>query len=245
MPLIPIINIAQKSKLTDTPKFGTVVDNNDPDKLGKIKVTIPGIFEGDPETLPWIRRKQDTTFCGINCQLFDVPEINSIVEVRWPYDDNNPVYCGAPDNQKQTSTIFNENYPNMGGIVFGKMYICFDKTNNNINITNGAVKIECTGEGIINMEAQSDVNINTQANAIINTQGNATINSQGDTNLNSSGNLNVNASNTTFNCSNTTFNGNVRVTQQLTCDTGATGAGVDSDGKTVLVVNKGIVKQVM
>ena len=38
MPLIPINEEAKNFNVTDEPKFGTVVDNNDPDKLGKIKV---------------------------------------------------------------------------------------------------------------------------------------------------------------------------------------------------------------
>ena len=75
MPLIPINEEAKNFNVTDEPKFGTVVDNNDPDKLGKIKVTIPGIFEGSIDKLPWIRRKNDTAFCGDDAELFDVPAI--------------------------------------------------------------------------------------------------------------------------------------------------------------------------
>ena len=73
MPLIPITDTAKIKKFTDEPKFGTVVFNDDPERLGRVKVTIPGLFEGTTDKLPWIRRKMDTSFCGQDCEIFDVP----------------------------------------------------------------------------------------------------------------------------------------------------------------------------
>jgi hypothetical protein len=137
MPLIPIVDEAKIKKLTDEPKFGTVVDNNDPDKLGKIKVTIPGIFEGTIENLPWVRRKNDTAFCGDDTELFDVPAIRSVVEVKWNYDENTPMYSGAPCSSKHMTDLFKGNYPFEGGFRFGKNYIKFDKEKPELIITNG------------------------------------------------------------------------------------------------------------
>ena len=37
--------------------IGTVVFNDDPTKCDRIKVTIPQLFEGAPETLPWVGKK--------------------------------------------------------------------------------------------------------------------------------------------------------------------------------------------
>ena len=45
MPFLPIANKGKIDRVTDSPKFGTVVDNNDPLKLGRVKVEITGIFE--------------------------------------------------------------------------------------------------------------------------------------------------------------------------------------------------------
>lgn len=153
MPLIPINEEAKNFNVTDEPKFGTVVDNNDPDKLGKIKVTIPGIFEGSIDKLPWIRRKNDTAFCGDDAELFDVPAIGSVVEVKWNYDENTPMYSGAPNSKKHTSNVFTNNYPYEGGIRFGKCYLKFDKASNLITLTNGKVFVQCDPMGNMSMTA--------------------------------------------------------------------------------------------
>ena len=150
MPLIPIIDEAKVKKLTDEPKFGTVVDNNDPDQLGKIKVVIPGIFEGTTETLPWIRRKQDTSFCGLDCEIFDVPALGSIVEIKWNYDENTPMYSGAPFNIKKEKQK-SDDYINEGYIRFGKNYLKFNKEKPEIIITNESNKIVLNPEGITDL----------------------------------------------------------------------------------------------
>ena len=69
MPFLPIANKGKIDKVTDSPKFGTVVDNNDPLKLGRVKVEITGIFEGSLQSLPWVRRKMDSVFCGADCEM--------------------------------------------------------------------------------------------------------------------------------------------------------------------------------
>ena len=180
MPLTPIIEQAKVKKLTDEPKFGTVVDNNDPDQLGKIKVVIPGIFEGTTENLPWIRRKNDTAFCGDDAELFDVPAVGSVVEVKWNYDENTPMYSGAPNSKKHTSEIFTNNYPYEGGIRFGKCYIKFDKASNIITISNGKSFIQLDPMGNITLASKGSVDITSSRDMTITTP-----------NLNVNGNLNV------------------------------------------------------
>jgi hypothetical protein len=159
MPLIPIVDEAKIKKLTDEPKFGTVVDNNDPDQLGKIKVVIPGIFEGTVENLPWIRRKNDTTFCGDDAEFFDVPAIGSVVEVKWNYDENTPMYSGAPNSKKHTSNVFTNNYPYEGGIRFGKCVIKMDKASNIMTITNGSCFIQMDPLGNITLTCKGNMNL--------------------------------------------------------------------------------------
>lgn len=183
MPLTPIIDNTTIKKLTDEPKFGIVIENNDPDQLGKVKVYIPGIFEGRAENLPWIRRKNDTTFCGMDAELFDVPSIGSIVEVRWSYDENTPVYQGPPYNKKQRSGLFLNNYPHEGGIRFGKCYLKFDKASNLLTLSNGKAFIQCdpmgnisfTCTGNMDLTCKGDVNI-----AAVNTNISGNLNVEGD-----------------------------------------------------------------
>ena len=159
MPLIPINEEAKNFNVTDEPKFGTVVDNNDPDKLGKIKVTIPGIFEGSIDKLPWIRRKNDTAFCGDDAELFDVPAIGSVVEVKWNYDENTPMYSGAPNSKKHTSNVFTNNYPYEGGIRFGKNVIKFDKASNIVTITNGSCFIQLDPLGNMSLACKGNMDL--------------------------------------------------------------------------------------
>ncbi len=166
MPLTPIIDTAKLQNNTDIPKFGIVVDNMDPDELGKIKVTIPGIFEGSSDQLPWIRRKNDTAFCGDDAELFDVPAIGSVVEVKWNYDENTPMYSGAPNSKKHTSNVFTNNYPYEGGIRFGRCIIKADKSSNMLNITNGKAFLQLDPMG--NMSAVAIGNLDLSAKGDIN-----------------------------------------------------------------------------
>ena len=148
MSLIPILTQTQTTSLKDEPKFGRVVFNNDPEMVGRIKVVIPGIFEGNVENLPWIRRKNDTTFCGLDCELFDVPTLNSVVEVKWNYDENTPMYSGTPRSKKLISKAFTQNYPHEGGIKFGNNIIKFDRQKTEITITNLKNTLIMNNEGL-------------------------------------------------------------------------------------------------
>lgn len=186
MSFLPVSEIAKLKKKTDEPKFGKVVANDDPDRLGKIKVTIPGIFEGTPENLPWIRRKQDTAFCGSDCEIFDVPEIGSIVEIKWNYDENTPMYSGAPYSQKHTSGLFTNNYPYEGGFRFGKCYIKFDKASNIMTISNGSCFIQCDPLGNMTFASKGNIDITCPRDLTINAP-----------KTNFKGNVNVEG---TFNC---------------------------------------------
>lgn len=179
MPLIPISQTVTEKKFTDGPKFGKVVDNNDPLMIGRVKVEITGIFEGRVETLPWVRRKMDTLFCGADCEVFDVPEIGSIVEVRWSYDDKTPIYTGTPYNKKHQTGAFTNNYPNESGFKFGPHLIKFDKASELLTITNS----KCT----ITLDALSGCTLDCKE-LDINVERNININCQ---NLNVSGDLEV------------------------------------------------------
>jgi len=68
---------------------GIVVDNNDPDKQGKCRIRVYGIFEKDipDDDLPWAL--PDFTFIGSKVGSFVVPPIDAIVKV---YFDNGDIY---------------------------------------------------------------------------------------------------------------------------------------------------------
>ena len=166
MAFTPVSITGKQRKFTDEPKFGEVVDNKDPLMLGRVKVTIPGIYEGTVQSLPWVRRKTDTAFCGVDCEIFDVPEIGSIVEVKWPYDENTPVYSGAPYSQRHSTSAFTENYPYEAGIKFGEFLIKLDKGSNLLTIENGKVQVVLDSFGGCHVACDT-VDIEAESNATI------------------------------------------------------------------------------
>lgn len=75
---------------TTPPEYyvGTVVFREDPDKLNRIKVTIPGKMEGPVETLPWVAPARLAPFGqGQGYGVYGVPPLGSLVRVDLQDDD--------------------------------------------------------------------------------------------------------------------------------------------------------------
>ena len=71
------------------PRVGMVVDNNDPDKLFRVKVSIPLVTSGiDVKDLPWYPLIKNATS---NNNIGGVPELSSWVEVSF---DDGTIYNG-------------------------------------------------------------------------------------------------------------------------------------------------------
>lgn len=66
---------------------GKVEDNNDPDKLGRCKIRVHGIFDPSiaTEDLPWAY--PDQTFVGSLVGNFIVPPVNALVNVYFDHGD--------------------------------------------------------------------------------------------------------------------------------------------------------------
>lgn len=90
---------------------GTVVDNADPEKNERIRVTIPGLFEGDTESLPWCIPEKNSPFgMGPGYGVFGVPKIGSTVTVELQNGDANyPMYRGGLLKEGSVPTEFDGN----------------------------------------------------------------------------------------------------------------------------------------
>lgn len=108
-----LIKLAEYIKPTRSLKYnylGVVVDNKDPKQLGRIKVSIKGLFEHEAAKLPWCYPRGD------NNQALFIPNIGSKVEISFPYDDvYTPVYnCSRPDETNKKVALL-EDYPDSWG----------------------------------------------------------------------------------------------------------------------------------
>lgn len=106
----------QQVKPEDMSYLGCVEDNNDPDKIGRLKVRIEPYSEMSTEDLPWAypmlgSHGNSSEYGGLN-----VPEIGSQVRVSFPSKDlTAPYYSGAELNKLNKTTFFDDDYPNTYG----------------------------------------------------------------------------------------------------------------------------------
>ena len=96
--------------------LGFVEDNNDPEKLGRVKVRVAPYADLKREDLPWASPKLAS--CGNTSSAggLNVPEIGSQVRVTFPSRDfTAPYYSGAELNEVNKTTFFDDDYPNIYG----------------------------------------------------------------------------------------------------------------------------------
>ena len=119
---------------------GKVVDNKDPDYTCKVKVTIPGILEGDIANLPWC--VPETGSSGVNSSngFIVIPAIGTNVSVVFQDGDPQfPKYTGSSIVSNQLPSAFKTNYPDRYGFIdeTGNLFYV-DKKAGTTYYTNGA-----------------------------------------------------------------------------------------------------------
>lgn len=97
--------------------LGTVINNTDPLKLGRVRVLIDLYDDLEEDSIPWATPLLET-FLGnsVNSIKFSVPELGSQVRVSFPNKDKYaPFYSGCEINLENKCTFFDDDYPNCYG----------------------------------------------------------------------------------------------------------------------------------
>lgn len=143
--------------------IGKVVDNNDPNKYGRVKVNIHGLFDGiDTEQIPWAKPALPIfSGAGSGFGMFCVPEENSYVYCFFTDGDvYQPTYFAeAPTGVHGHPSTGDTNYPNRRGFKTKKGHIFYvddeddvirieHKDGHYIKLTSTETKIEKSGATI-------------------------------------------------------------------------------------------------
>jgi len=156
---------------------GTVVDNNDPDKLERVRISCPGLYEGSDTTMfPWARSIRRMMFGGgQHVGQFGVPIIGTTVSfILDQGDPHHPIYLGYSLKDGNQVTEAGTNYPNRYGFKDpnGNLFY-IDMTTKTVHFTHGNSGMT------IDIAADGSITVNTPARATITSTGDITFTSQG------------------------------------------------------------------
>lgn len=167
---------------------GKVVDNNDPLNLGRIKVSVPNLYDPGLGELPWCGQMKFSTFGqGPTWGVFGSPAVGSDVLILLQNGDpHHPVFISMQ------STLDAE-FPS-GGASWGFR----DPYGNVLKVlANESVEFRAVAGVTFTVSPSGDLTVTAQGNTTVNTSGNTTVNTSGDTSVSTGGNLSVQAGGTT------------------------------------------------
>lgn len=164
---------------------GRVVNNSDPDKEGKCKIRVYGIFPNEipDDDLPW--STPDFNFIGGLKGSFVVPPIDAIVRV---YFDNGDIYApfyttkAFNKNQLDFNSDISEDYPDTM-VFFETDQGEYFKINRKTQMTT----YKHSSGAILTIDVNGNINLSTEAA----NEGSLTINIQGDTKINVVGDTDI------------------------------------------------------
>ena len=232
-PFVPLIK--EQVDPTAMSYIGNVVDNNDPKKLGRIKVQISVYADLKPEAIPWASpllasHGNSQEYGGIN-----IPEIGSQVRITFPSKDYTaPYYSGAELNSTTRTTFFDDDYPHTYGYkdsVGNFMKINKERgtvqfqhsSSTNVQVApDGSVKVGLAGGAYFIFDNSNNFDLNI---------GTLDINGTADGSLNIDANNEVNISTGQMN-----IKGNVNIDGDLNLKNGVSGSFM-ATGNMVMVEN--------
>lgn len=164
--LIKITEHFQPVKSLTKPQLGIVVDNEDPEKLGRVKCTIEKIFVGEKDLLPWIALPVDPN------RMY-VPKVGSKLRIEFPYNDiYYPVAVGYWHDKENHSEYFDDDYPNSFGLESDNLKMKFnDKTKAGEVVHSSGTKATISDDGTLEIEVAKDLKIKVTGNYEITADG--------------------------------------------------------------------------
>lgn len=185
--------------------IGTVIDNNDPMKLQRVRVSCPDMFDNIPtDGLPWFMSIQSTVQ-GNRPGMGSLSPLAVGSRVWVSFLDETPyhpvIWGAATTGDTKLSELTGADYPHCYGHVDQSGNIFLTNTAQN-TITVGHVSgtsVNINGAGKITIVTASDVEVHTNGDTVLRTSGDTHIHSGGGTNIFSTGPINLNGSSVNIN----------------------------------------------
>lgn len=151
---------------------GKVLNNEDPKKLGRVKVSIVEIFGEQPvEKLPWC-----SPFLNSPSE-FNCPEVGDLIVVYFPYGIAYfPFFFGHWHLTTNHDSLFDADYPNTVGFNRGGFSITYNKVKKEYTISHPeGTTVSIGGDGTISFNTNKNLNINAKEGVNISSDGNISI----------------------------------------------------------------------
>jgi len=155
---------------------GKVVANNDPKKLGRVKVSIAEIFgSASNDVLPWV-----TSFVS-SPHEFNCPEVGDEVVVFFPFGIVYfPCFIGHWHLKDAHDTVFDSDYPDTVGFNRQGFSVLYNKKAKTLDITHPTgAKVSIDAGGKISFDSPAEISIKANADVSLETTAKAKIKADG------------------------------------------------------------------